>query len=416
MSDTQLTKSIPNTASLSPEARALLAEINAGPLPADLGELANMSAEVDRQSVAAQAGRRQNSGQDILLAPHADTHATAFAELLEHIEDSDGQMHVDERAALAAATKYKQQKQSPPLPADADDMAPGHEDAPVDAEDDFNAAFHAGMDGNKDGNEDADADATFADQSDDGFSDDDFGDDDFALDEDDEPSGFFARFAKKGVGGVRRLVGYKDASSAYDAQSGSSLLPYTIIRAVVLVLVAAVPPLVNLIVIQPQISDNNRKLTQIRSFEAKSQEDKKKADELALKIARSQKAAKRRISSLLPDTEAQALINRYLEAMQQFEVDLLSYRVTTRPERKVVVGQEVQEATVLQMELKSRYDIYVDIRKIFVEQANNIIVLDEVFETQPDSLRLKIKAEFMLPTFRSYDQELDTAEAKKEEG
>ena len=416
MSDTQLTKSIaaksmppnstPNTAQLSPEARALLAEINAGPLPmpqsGGAGELGGYD-----------AAARMGNGQGILLAPHADTHATAFADLLEHIEDSDGQMHVDERAALAAATKYKQQKQMPPLPADANDMAPAHEDAPGD---DIHAEFEAEFEAESGAEPDDEFDTEFNAEIGDDFSDDDFGDDDFALDEDDEPSGFFARFAKKSAGNVRRLVGYKDANSAYDAQSGSSLLPFTIIRTVVLVLVAAVPPLVNLIVIQPQISDNNRKLTQIRSFEAKSQDDRKKADELALKIARSQKAAKRRISSLLPDTQAQALINHYLEAMQQFEVDLLSYRVTTKPERKVIVGQEVQEATVLQMELSSRYDIYVDIRKIFVEQANNIIVLDEVFETQPDSLRLKINAEFMLPTFRNFDAELDTVDAQKKEG
>lgn len=404
MSDTHPIKSAsphsaPNTAQLSPEARALLAEINAGPLPM------HGAGGLGAPDLTA-ATARMGNGQGILLAPHADTHATAFADLLEHIEDSDGQMHVDERAALAAAAKYKQQKQMPPLPADADDMA-GRDMAADDEPDDINAESNADFDAELDDAFDSETDAEFGD---------DFSDDDFALDEDEEPSGFFARFAKKSAGNVRRLVGHKDANSAYDAQSGSSLLPFTIIRAVVLVLVAAVPPLVNLIVIQPQISDNNRKLTQIRSFEAKSQDDRKKADELALKIARSQKAAKRRISSLLPDTEAQALINRYLEAMQQFEVDLLSYRVTTKPERKVIVGQEVQEATVLQMELSSRYDIYVDIRKIFVEQANSIIVLDEAFETQPDSLRLKINAEFMLPTFRNFDTELDAVEAKKEEG
>ena len=404
MSQTTDPKSPPSTASLSPEARALLAEINGGSLP--------QTAALTADAVAVpSAGKTGQSG--ILLSPQPDRHAAAFAELLDHIEDQDGQMHVDERAALAAAAKYRREKQAPPTPNDMADMADGLSDGADDAAMD-DVRIEVMPDGDVDADDfNTDFDADF---DDDAFDDDAFDDADFDLDEDEGKGGFFARFTSKGGGAVKRLIGFKDASSAYDAQSGSSLLPFTIIRAVVLVLVAAVPPLVNLIVIQPQISDNNRKLTQIRSFEAKSTEDKKIADELALKIARSQKAAKRRIATLMPDAEAQTLINRYLEAMQQFEVDLLAYKVTTKPERKVIAGRQVQEATVLQLDLISRYDIYVDIRKIFVEQANNIIVLDEVFETQPDSLKLKIKAEFMLPTFRGFDTELDAAKPKEEEG
>ena len=83
---------------------------------------------------------------------------------------------------------------------------------------------------------------------------------------------------RAGAGGVKRMIGVRNAAAAYNAQSGASLLPFTIIRAIVLVLVAAVPPAVNLAIIQPQISDNSRKLTQIRGFEAQMAENKKIAD------------------------------------------------------------------------------------------------------------------------------------------
>ena len=426
----------PSTAGLSPEARALLAELNMSP---PSGDATAMQAEaIDGTSVPRAAATQVQRGDGLVLAPHQDAHAAAFADLLDHIEDSDGDMHVDEKSALAAVARFERQKQMPPQPSDmsddlmlqADDAddTPDEVDTGVTLGADFDASINADFAALEAGGDDAppatdddgpnnlNADNFDADDFDaDDFDADDFDADDFDLDLEDEKPSLMARLTGRGGSAVRRLVGFKDASSAYDAQSGASLLPYTIIRAVVLVLVAAVPPLVNLVVIQPQISDNNRKLTQIRSFEAKSQEDKKVADELAKKIARVQKSSKRRIAGLMPESEAQNLVNRYLEALQQFEVDLLAYNVSSDVQRKVIAGEEVQDATIVEMELVSRYDIYTDIRKIFVEQANNIIIVDEAFEAQPDSLKLRVNAKFMLPTYRKYDSELDTVVEKEEE-
>ena len=421
----------PSTAGLSPEARALLAELNMSPPSGDA--MAVQAEAIDGTSVPRAAATQVQRGDGLVLAPHQDAHAAAFADLLDHIEDSDGDMHVDEKAALAAVARFERQKQMPPQPSDMSDdlmlQADDSDDTPdgvdtgVTLGADFDAsinadfaALEAGGDDAPPATDDDGPDNLNADNFDaDDFDADDFDADDFDLDLEDEKPSLLARLTGRGGSAVRRLVGFKDASSAYDAQSGASLLPYTIIRAVVLVLVAAVPPLVNLVVIQPQISDNNRKLTQIRSFEAKSQEDKKVADELAKKIARVQKSSKRRIVGLMPESEAQNLVNRYLEALQQFEVDLLAYNVSSDVQRKVIAGEEVQDATIVEMELVSRYDIYTDIRKIFVEQANNIIIVDEAFEAQPDSLKLRVNAKFMLPTYRKYDSELDTVVEKEEE-
>lgn len=414
----------PSTASLSPEARALLAELNMNPPQAVLSEPAAPGASI-------RPGAEQAIEKGIVLAPHQDAHATAFADLLDHIEDSDGTMHVDEKAALAAVARFEQQKQMSLQPSDmttldeVSDMSDadtglvdendddGQNQSGVTLGTDFDASINADFAGVADDEGEAGSDtlidAVVGDDLDSEL------DEDFDFDLEDEKPSLLARLTGRGGGVVRRLVGFKDASAAYDSQSGASLLPFTIIRAVVLVLVAAVPPLINLIIIQPQISDNNRKLTQIRSFEAKSQEDKKVADDLAQKIARAQKASKRRIVGLMPESDAQELINRYLEALQQFEVDLLSYNVTSDRARKVISGSEVQDATTVEMELISRYDVYTNIRKIFVAQANNIIIVDEAFEAQPDSLKLRVNAKFMLPTYRSYDSELDTPVEEKEE-
>ena len=396
MSQSRLPPEMPSvmasTASLSPEARALLSEITSASAPsfASLG---------DAPSPA------------IILAPHPDARADAFADLLNHV--GDGELAVsgstfDEASALAAVDKYNAEKNAAPTASDAA----------------FDVSGASGTSGASDASEARDD--IGLEESEDLLDEDVLAamDDDPFFDLEDEPAtglrGVFARLTRltrKGGANAKRLVGVKDANAAYRSQSGRSLLPFTIMRTLVLVLVAAVPPLVNLTVIQPQISDNNRKLTQIRTFEAKSQEDQKIADAVAGNLVRVQKMAELKVSQLMPETAFQDLFTGYLAALQKYDVEILSYNVASDKQRKVVVGTQVQEASLVAMELVGRYDVYTEIRRVFVEQSQNIQVLNEAFEVVPGSLDLKIKARFLVPTLRDYDAELDTVvDAKKENG
>jgi len=396
MSQSRLPPEMPSvmasTASLSPEARALLSEITSASAPsfASLG---------DAPSPA------------IILAPHPDARADAFADLLNHV--GDGELAVsgstfDEASALAAVDKYNAEKNAAPTASDAAFDVSGASDT-SGASDASEARDDIGLEESEDL---LDEDVLAA------------MDDDPFFDLEDEPAtglrGVFARLTRltrKGGANAKRLVGVKDANAAYRSQSGRSLLPFTIMRTLVLVLVAAVPPLVNLTVIQPQISDNNRKLTQIRTFEAKGQEDQKIADAVAGNLVRVQKMAELKVSQLMPETAFQDLFTGYLAALQKYDVEILSYNVASDKQRKVVVGTQVQEASLVAMELVGRYDVYTEIRRVFVEQSQNIQVLNEAFEVVPGSLDLKIKARFLVPTLRDYDAELDTVvDAKKENG
>ena len=227
-------------------------------------------------------------------------------------------------------------------------------------------------------------------------------------------AGLISRF-RASAGGVKKLIGVRNASAAYDVQSGSSLLPFTIIRAVILVLVAAVPPAVNLAIIQPQISDNSRKLTQIRGFEAQMSENKKIADNLAIRLSALEQDAKGRIDRLMPNTELESLFNSYVAALQKYNIDLQGYNVSSISDRKVIVGNRVQEASLVELDLVGRYDIYVDIRKIFVDQLKIATVVKETMTPQDGSPELRIKATMMVPTRRDFDAELDDP-SKKEAG
>jgi hypothetical protein len=333
--------------------------------------------------------------------------------LLNHVGDAAPETAFDEASALAAVENYKAEKNTHPSASpSAVQTAPAME--AVDEQ------GHGGGDIGIELIEDGRYRDAASDDDDDAF---------FELEE--EPATrwgqFVARLSRKSNSLAPKLVGVKDASTAYRSQSGRSLLPFTLVRAFALVLVAAVPPLVNLTVIQPQISDNNRKLTQIRSYEAKSQEDEKAANAVSGNLVRVQRLAESQVRKLMPEAAFQTLFNGYLAALQKYDVEILSYNVASDAQRKVVVGDQVQEASVVAMDLVGRYDVYTEIRQIFVEQSQNILVLSEAFEVVPGSLDLKINARFMVPTLRAYDAELDTpidaksadtksADAKKETG
>jgi hypothetical protein len=388
---------------LSPQARKLLAQLSNSGAP--LGSALDDGFDSVMDAPGPDVPEMLTAPAPVLLTPHSDSKASAFADLLGHIDDGSDAMMVDEKAALAVAEKYRSEKQAANIAFDDDDLL--DEFAGDDAE--ARPAFDAPLDEALTPLTDAEIDAAL-------------GDDPFGEHELDEAekrgrfSGLMSRF-RAGAGGVKQLIGVRNAAAAYDAQSGASLLPFTIIRAIILVLVAAVPPAVNLAIIQPQISDNSRKLTQIRSFEAQMAENKKIADKLATRLSALEQDAKRRIDKLMPNEDLERLFNSYVAALQKYDIDLRGYNVSALGERKVIIGNRVQEASLVELDLAGRYDVYVDIRRIFIDQLKIATVVNETMVPQEDDMNLLIKASLMVPTKREYDAELDdpskqAAEAK----
>ena len=316
---------------LSPQARKLLAQLSNSGAP--LGSALDDGFDSVMDAPGPDVPEMLTAPAPVLLTPHSDSKASAFADLLGHIDDGSDAMMVDEKAALAVAEKYRSEKQAANIAFDDDDLL--DEFAGDDAE--ARPAFDAPLDEALTPLTDAEIDAAL-------------GDDPFGEHELDETekrgrfSGLMSRF-RAGAGGVKQLIGVRNAAAAYDAQSGASLLPFTIIRAIILVLVAAVPPAVNLAIIQPQISDNSRKLTQIRSFEAQMAENKKIADKLATRLSALEQDAKRRIDKLMPNEDLERLFNSYVAALQKYDIDLRGYNVSALGERKVIIGNRVQEAS-----------------------------------------------------------------------
>lgn len=378
-------------ANLSAEARALLRELE--------------GSRTAKNAAIAQAFHAAPEGGDVpvrLAEPVNDPKAAAFADLLDHLDDEAGAPHANEADAQKAAERFRAERArlTTSLAESDDDI-----EAAGDGLDASVSDMHMDM-----GPDALGDDAVLLEEEEYGSADEaDFEDGDFDIDIEEKPGGLKGFFARLAGGGraVKRLVGVKDASSAYNTQSGASLLPYTIIRAVVLVLVAAVPPAVNLIIIQPQISDNNRKITETLSFEAKSKEDENVADKLAKTISNVERRSKMLMNDLMTEDKLQPLVNNYVAALQRYGVDLNSYNVTSDAARKVIVGDMVQDTMVVEMDLVTRYDVYSEIRKVFVQQAGKITVIDEKLAAQPGSVDLKVTSRVMIPVQRKYDAELD---------
>ena len=220
-------------------------------------------------------------------------------------------------------------------------------------------------------------------------------------------SGFHLRFwARTKNAEVARRVGFKDASAAYHAQSNASLLPFTILRIGILVFVAIMPPLLNFLLIQPQIANNNRKLTEIRKFEVKSEEDQRVASNVAEKVIRAQKTGLALVQGVLPTSNFEVLFNGYVGALQRYGMVLNSYNVSADPEQSVIfgdknMGNKKLQANIVQMELEGRYDVYTEIRRVFVQESKNVKLLAERFEPLDKSLNLRITSKILVPTLGS---------------
>ncbi len=219
--------------------------------------------------------------------------------------------------------------------------------------------------------------------------------------------GFWTRFGRGRA--VLRRVGFKNAAAAYQSQSSGSLLPFTIFRIVILVLVAVMPPTVNFLIIQPQIIDNTHKLNEINKFEASAETDRKIANNVAEKVIRAQKIGIKLVEGVLPTRNFEVLFNGYIDALQRYGMVLNSYNVSASPEQTIIFGDKNSDnkklqANIVTLELEGRYDVYTEIRRVFVEESKRVKLLSERFQPLEKSLNLRITSKILVPTLERESQ------------
>ncbi|MGC6475403.1 MAG: hypothetical protein ACON41_02025 [Parvibaculales bacterium] len=191
---------------------------------------------------------------------------------------------------------------------------------------------------------------------------------------------------------LKTYIGLKNVRQAFERQTSKSPLGMTVLLVLCLMLVAAFPPIINLAYIQPNITKNNQKLSQIANF--KAQVDAKKRDS-AIQLNKIKKLEKN-LGGYAVNVKGQAefdlLSAAFLTALERYNVKILSNQtaIDETLTTKLADGKII-EGMVFDLGLQTRFDIYRNIRNIFMEQMGSVTVLEEKITAMPGSNELDIK-------------------------
>ena len=212
----------------------------------------------------------------------------------------------------------------------------------------------------------------------------------------DAPRGFM-RFFKRAEqlesgSSLKTVVGLKDVRRAFEQQTSRSPYLTTIFLVVVLLLVAAIPPIINLSYIQPTITDNNQKMTMMANFSAQIEAKTNDAKILQNKIKKLENNLGGYALNVKKQVDFDFLTTAFLGALERYDVKILSNQtmidesLTTKLDEKTSI-----EGVMMNLELQTRFDVYQNIRHIFMEQMGSVNVIEEKITARPGENELNIK-------------------------
>ena len=94
----------------------------------------------------------------------------------------------------------------------------------------------------------------------------------------------------------------------------------------------------------------------------------------------------------------ETLFASYIAALERYGVKINKYNVTADKERGAPIANSKMIANLVEIDLVGRYDVYAEIRRVFVEESRQVIVVEEIMSARPDSLELDISAKMIVPT------------------
>ena len=188
------------------------------------------------------------------------------------------------------------------------------------------------------------------------------------------------------------LVGSRDVKKAFHLETTASPLPKTLLLSFILLLAAAVPPVMNFGYIQPTISDYNLKIDKIAVFEARIKQNTEMSDNLSVQIKNLQRRSEAMAATLISQQRYDFILQKFIAAFEQYGGEIISVTNQIDPESSLQLGKAVNvSVNIVTMEIESRYEIYRSIREIFMKEIKSVYVIEEVLTTKPKSNVLKIK-------------------------
>ena len=178
----------------------------------------------------------------------------------------------------------------------------------------------------------------------------------------------------------------------FEAETSSSPIPKTAVLAFVLLLVAALPPILNFTYIQPTISENNRKADEISIFQGQIAKNNKRSGDLLSQIKLLEKRSENIAGTLVDRERFDFLLQRFLAAFERFGVEIISITNDVDAESKFIVGNNLPVlVNTVTVELESRFEVYRSIREIFVKEVKSVAIIEENLTAKPGSNLLKVR-------------------------
>ncbi|MDD9797682.1 MAG: hypothetical protein OXT03_00990 [Alphaproteobacteria bacterium] len=190
---------------------------------------------------------------------------------------------------------------------------------------------------------------------------------------------------------LKTVTGVKHVRKTFEQQSFGSPFLKTIILIFALLLVAALPPAVNLFYIQPIITDNNSKLSEISLFKSQTIKDTRQADKLLVQLKSTERNMRNLATKLSKQDEFESLYNHFLTALENYNVKIIKKNSTIDKVHSVVIGTDKKiEIKIIDLEVETRFDIYRAIREIFIKEASSVTILEERITAAPNKANLRI--------------------------
>jgi len=192
-------------------------------------------------------------------------------------------------------------------------------------------------------------------------------------------------------GKLKTIMAVKHVRKTFEQQSSSSPLLKTMSLIFALLLVAALPPAVNLFYIQPIITDNNSKLSEISLFKSQTIKDTRQADKLLVQLKSTERNMRNLATKFSKQSEFESLYNNFLAALERYNVKIIKKNSTIDKVHGFTIGTDKKiEIKIIDLEVETRFDIYRAIREIFIKEASSVTILEERIIASLNNANLKI--------------------------
>ena len=177
----------------------------------------------------------------------------------------------------------------------------------------------------------------------------------------------------------------------FEAEISSSPIPKTAVLAFVLLLVVALPPILNFTYIQPTISENHRKADEIKIFQGQIAKNNKRSGDILSQIKILEKRSENIAGTLVDQERFDFLFQRFIASFERLGVEIISITNNVDAESKFIIGNNLPVlVNTFTVELESRFKIYQSIRKEFIDEIKNVAIIEESLIAKQDTNLLSV--------------------------